>query len=28
MTDEEVIGFIDGAFRAGLDNLKSMLESK
>jgi mxaD protein len=28
MKDEEVIGFIDGAFRAGLDNLKSMLESK
>jgi len=27
MKDEEVIGFIDGAYRAGLDNLKSMLES-
>ena len=26
MKDEEVIGFIDGAYRAGLDNLKSMLE--
>lgn len=28
MKDEEVIGFIDGAYRAGLDNLKIMLESK
>lgn len=28
MKDEEVIGFIDGAFRAGLDNLKSMLETQ
>ena len=28
MKDEEVIGFIDGAYRAGLDNLKSMFESK
>ena len=27
MKDEEVIGFIDGAYRAGLDNLKTMLES-
>ena len=26
MKDEEVIGFIDGAYRAGLDNLKGMLE--
>ena len=26
MKDEEVIGSIDGAYRAGLDNLKSMLE--
>ena len=26
MKDEEVIAFIDGAYRAGLDNLKSMLE--
>jgi hypothetical protein len=28
MKDEEVIGFIDGAYRAGLDNLKSMFESQ
>ena len=28
MKDEEVIGFIDGAYRAGLDNLKTTLESK
>jgi mxaD protein len=28
MKDEEVIGFIDGAYRAGLDNLKTMLESQ
>ncbi len=28
MQDEEVIGFINGAFRAGLENLKSMLEAK
>jgi len=27
MKDEEVIGFIDGAYRAGLDNLKAMFES-
>jgi mxaD protein len=27
MKDEEVIGFIDGAYRAGLDNLKIVLES-
>jgi len=26
MKDEEVIAFIDGAYRAGLDNLKDMLE--
>ena len=26
MTDEEVIAFIDGVYRAGLDNLKIMLE--
>ena len=26
MKDEEVIAFIDGAYRAGLDNLKSMFE--
>jgi mxaD protein len=28
MQDEEVIAFINGAFRAGLDNLKPMLEGK
>jgi hypothetical protein len=28
MKDEEVIAFINGAFRVGLDNLKPMLESK
>jgi mxaD protein len=28
MKDEEVIGFIDGAYRAGLDNLRSMVESQ
>jgi mxaD protein len=28
MKDEEVIGFIDGAYRAGLDNLKTMLETQ
>ena len=28
MKDEEVIGFIDGAYRAGLDNLKTMFESQ
>jgi mxaD protein len=27
MKDDEVIGFIDGAYRAGLDNLKAMFES-
>ena len=27
MKDDEVIGFIDGAYRAGLDNLKTVLES-
>ena len=27
MKDDEVIGFLDGAYRAGLDNLKTMLES-
>lgn len=26
MSDEEVIAFIDGVYRAGLDNLKTMLE--
>ena len=28
MKDEEVIAFIDGAYRAGLDNLKTLFESK
>ena len=28
MKDEEVIAFIDGAYRAGLDNLKTMFESQ
>ena len=28
MKDEEVIAFINGAFRAGLENLKAMLEAK
>ena len=28
MKDEEVIGFINGAFRAGLENLKTMLDTK
>jgi polyketide cyclase/dehydrase/lipid transport protein len=28
MKDEEVIGFIDGAYRAGLDNLKATLEAR
>jgi len=28
MKDEEVIGFINGALRAGLENLKVMLETK
>ncbi len=28
MKDEEVIAFIDGAYRAGLDNLKTMLETQ
>ena len=28
MKDEEVIAFINGAFRAGLENLKTMLEGK
>ena len=28
MKDDEVIGFIDGVYRAGLDNLKAMLEAK
>ena len=28
MKDEEVIGFINGAFRVGLENLKSMLEAQ
>jgi mxaD protein len=28
MKDEEVIAFINGAFRAGLENLKTMLEAK
>lgn len=28
MKDEEVIGFIDNAFRVGLENLKTMLETK
>ena len=28
MTDEEVIGFINNAFRVGLENLKSMLETQ
>ena len=28
MKDEEVIAFIDGAYRAGLDNLKTVLEAK
>lgn len=28
MKDEEVIGFINGAFRVGLENLKSMLETQ
>ena len=28
MKDEEVIDFINGAFRAGLENLKAMLEAK
>ncbi len=28
MKDEEVIGFIDNAYRVGLENLKSMLETK
>ncbi len=28
MTDDEVIGFINGVYRTGLDNLKAMLEAK
>ena len=28
MNDDEVIEFINGAYRAGLDNLKTMLENK
>lgn len=28
MKDDEVIGFLDGAYRAGLDNVKAMLEAK
>lgn len=28
MKDEEVIAFIDGAYRAGLDNLKTLFESQ